>query len=412
MGTHPPSENPIQGPADGESDWHPELVEKLYEILYAPDMQGAELDVELQKLEQTYHDAVYAELIHLLSHLRFEPKEAKQHWQKIVGHRDVVQSCLGSRVDLRVALVSYFVQVNRMLKNPKVIELQLFEETRDSVYRDELSGLHNYRFFNECLARELKRSDRYNSPLSLVMIDIDDFKLYNDQNGHEAGNAAIAAIARVLKGSIREIDFAVRYGGEEFALILPMTPKPGARLVAERAKWSIDRRPFPQGDRQPKGKLTVSMGIATYPGDAAEGGELVRRADYALYMAKAHGKNIIELYGASLRSYRRIKVSLGGEFRMLGAEPHPLTTLNVSGGGVLFLANQSLPVGCLIEISLGLAELSHEITMTARVVHVKEKPSQEFEVGTRIVEIAERDRKLLEGYVRELDAHSGVEQPQ
>jgi hypothetical protein len=133
MSTDAPPEIPIEGPADREaemarrgdprptsrgSEWHPELAERLYELLHTSEMWSPELDMALQELESTYHNAVYAEMIHLLSLLRFEPKEARQHWRNIVEHRDSVQNRLGSPVDLRVALVSYFMQVNRKLRNP------------------------------------------------------------------------------------------------------------------------------------------------------------------------------------------------------------------------------------------------------------------------------------------------------
>ena len=199
-------------PVSQDVAWTPELVETLYELLYGADLRGQALDSELQKLEHKYDGAVYAELIYLLSHLRFDPDEAKRCWQQIVEHRDSMQKRLGTSVDLRVALVRYFLEVNRKLKNPKVIELKLFEQTQASVYRDDLTGLWNFRYFREYLAREIDRGERYSPVLSLIMVDIDDFKHYNDRNGHEVGNQALATIARLLAESLRKIDVAARYG--------------------------------------------------------------------------------------------------------------------------------------------------------------------------------------------------------
>lgn len=383
-----------------DSEWHPDLTAALYGILYLSEMQQSELDAELQKLEGIYQDVVYMELIHLLSHLRFEPKEAKRHWQCIVQHRDAMQKHLGSSVDVRVALVSYFVQVSRKLQNPKIIELKLFEKTQASVYWDELTGLQNYRFFKEYLVREIQKSERSRSLLSLVMIDIDDFKIYNDLNGHEAGNEVLATVARLLTGTLRKMDVAVRYGGEEFALVLPMTSKFGGRLAAERAREAIERHSFPHAITQPRGKVTLSMGVATCPVDAREAGELVQRADHAMYAAKASGKNRVQLFGQSIRSYRRTNASLSGGFRKLAAESHPLTTLNISEGGFLFLSDVNLPLGSLAEISLVLPDSQKEITMSGRVIHVEEKENGNFEVGTRVVDISRNDRALLAGYIR------------
>ena len=311
-------------------------------------------------MEREYGDSVYSELIYLLSHLRFEAAEARQYWGEIVAHRDSMEKRLGKPLDLRVALVSYFVEVNRKLKNPKIIELKLFEQTQASVYRDELTGLSNFRFFRECLAREIQRGERDNSPLSLVMVDIDNFKAYNDQNGHEAGNQALVSIARLLSDSLRKIDVTARYGGEEFALILPSTSKTGAGQVAERARERIEKHAFPGEETQPAGRLTVSMGVATCPADAREAGSLVRCADGALYVAKSHGRNQIQLYGENRRSYRRISAALNGKFCLLAAEYHPLSTVNVSEGGILFLVDRKLALGTLIDISLMLPDSGRE----------------------------------------------------
>ncbi len=198
---------------------------------------------------------------------------------------------LGSFVDARVALASYFVHVNRKIQNPKIVELQLFEQTRTYAYRDDMTGLPNHRYFVESLDREMLRARRSNQPMSLVMVDVDDFKHYNDRHGHEAGNLVLAEIARLLTASLRDEDNVARYGGEEFALILPATPKAGAQLVAERTRSAIEERDIPHEGLRSQGCVTVSMGIATFPGDADRAGELVRCADRALYLAKSGGKN-------------------------------------------------------------------------------------------------------------------------
>ncbi|MEE9293327.1 MAG: GGDEF domain-containing protein, partial [Acidobacteriota bacterium] len=237
------------------SAWNPELAERLYNLLYVDNTGPRNLDAALRRLEQQHGDAVYAELIHLLSHLRFAPKDARGHWETILEHRDQMGRRLGKEVDLRVALLSYFVEVNRQLHNPKIIELKLFEQAQASIYRDELTGLYNFRYFREYLVREIQRGERHMPPLSLVMVDIDNFKQYNDRNGHEAGNEALATIAGLLKEAIRKTDVSARYGGEEFVLVLPSTPKTDAHQVAERARENIESRPFPHEESQPDGRL-------------------------------------------------------------------------------------------------------------------------------------------------------------
>ncbi len=387
-------------PGGDDTVWDPEIVESLYHLLYRDDLETDELGVELLKLENKYQNNVYSELIFLLSHLRFEVVEAKEVWQKIIAHRDTMQNGLGKTVDLRVAMVSYFIEVNRKLKNPKIIELKVFEQTQASAYRDELTGLCNFRYFKEHLEREILRGERYNTPFSLVMVDIDNFKDYNDRNGHQTGNQALATIAGLLREPLRKLDVPARYGGEEFALILPATSKSGAQLVAERARDMIEKYPIPYEATQPEGKLTVSMGIATYPADARSADELIRRADAALYVSKARGKNQVHLYGQNRRTYKRIHAELNGKFCVLSAEFQPLTTMNISEEGLLFLVDHKMPIGALIDVTLRLPEGDREIITSGRVVRIEEKNGK-YEAAIRLLEIGTKDWNLLAKYIRE-----------
>jgi diguanylate cyclase (GGDEF)-like protein len=309
---------------------------------------------------------------------------------------------LGSPVDLRVALSSYFLEVDAKLENPKVIELRLFEQTQASAYRDELTGLCNFRLFKEHLDREIQQGDRYHSPLSLVMVDVDNFKTYNDHNGHEAGNATLATIAQLLSSTLRKVDVAARYGGEEFALILPSTGKDDARKVAERARTLIESHAFSFQQYQPGGNLTVSIGIAAFPGDAQDSAELVRCADRALYAAKSRGKNQVLLHGDDRRSYRRIEAALDGECCVLSAECHSLKTVNISEGGLLFHIDRHLPIGAPINISLTLPGQGRELETSGRVVRVEDRGDGRFEAAIRIVEVSAEDQHALAQYIQQL----------
>ncbi len=348
----------------------------------------------------------YSELIFMLCHLYFEGEEAKRCWEEIVAHRETMQERLGSPVDLRVALASYFLQVNRKLENPKLIELKLFEETRASAYRDELTGLYNYRFFSEFLRYEISRAERTNTPLSLAMLDVDDFKHYNDENGHEIGNVALREIAGLLTATLHRADIAARYGGEEFALILPATPKKGAQVVAERIRAKIDEYGFPNQQTQPGGRLTASVGVATLPGDARETGELVGCADRAMYAAKAEGKNQVRLFGKSCRSYHRVGADVEGSVQILGSELMPLTCVELSMGGLRFLTDRRPPPGALIEVTLKLPGPHGTISVTGRVVQASSTDSGRFAIGSRILSMDATDQQRLTSYVNQLTARS------
>ncbi len=395
-----PGEGTAEVHAPAAAAFDARLAERLFHLLYR-SAAAVDLARAVAELEEEFGERVYAELLYLLSHLRFEPPEARRHWHAILAHRAGLETKLGEPVDLRVALVSYFVQVNRKLQNPKVIELKVFEETHASAYRDELTGLLNYRAFMEALTRELARAEREGRPLSLLMCDIDDFKLYNDRLGHEAGNEALAIIARLLASAVRGSDMAARYGGEEFALILPSTGKAGALEVAERARKSVASYRFPGGRDQPGSRLTVSIGAAAYPVDARDAKELLRRADLALYLAKTSGKNRVQLAGGCRRAHPRVVVELRGSYRTLGRQARRLRTLDVSEGGMRFRCARPPQKGALLEVVLQPAEAAAPLQLTGRVVDVRAGRKRGSEVGVRWIEVGPGERLRLARLLRQ-----------
>jgi diguanylate cyclase (GGDEF)-like protein len=156
---------------------------------------------------------------------------------------------------------------------------------------DPLTGLLNRRYLEERLAEELKRSKRHGYAMSFMMIDIDDFKQYNDRNGHQAGDLALEMTAQCLKSALRGADVASRYGGEEFCILLPQTALTEAVAIAERIKRRIERTRFPNGKQQPLGAVTVSIGVSAISPERETPEAIIRDADRSLYLAKHQGKN-------------------------------------------------------------------------------------------------------------------------
>lgn len=172
------------------------------------------------------------------------------------------------------------------------------QELRKISITDPLTGLLNRRYFQERVAEEVDRATRHGHPLSLIMIDIDHFKLFNDANGHPAGDRALVMVGRSLRGSVRTIDVVSRFGGEEFAIILPETRRQEALEIGERVRREVEALYFPGEESVPAGRLTVSLGVAGFPEDARDLKSLIQRADRALYQAKARGRNCIAAYAA------------------------------------------------------------------------------------------------------------------
>ena len=177
-------------------------------------------------------------------------------------------------------------QITIVLKNAL-----LYHSAREEAITDGLTQLYNYRYFQERLKKELDYCSVNSRSLSLLFLDVDYFKQYNDTYGHPQGDEVLRTISRIIKSNIRNTDVPVRYGGEEFAVILPDTNGPGAVQVAERIVQEVAQVKFPGSGENPWVTMTVSIGLALYPEEAANEEDLLARADHALYQAKKLGRN-------------------------------------------------------------------------------------------------------------------------
>ncbi len=169
---------------------------------------------------------------------------------------------------------------------------RLFERIRNLSVRDGLTDLYNHKHTMELLSTEVSRAGRYEEGMSLIMLDIDHFKKVNDEHGHQAGDSVLRDVARLLRDTLRNVDAVGRYGGEEFAAILPHTSREDGLLTGERIRKAVADHAFRVGNRELK--VTVSVGVASYPSTAVDSpGALVREADRALYRAKQSGRNAV-----------------------------------------------------------------------------------------------------------------------
>jgi diguanylate cyclase (GGDEF)-like protein len=163
---------------------------------------------------------------------------------------------------------------------------------------DSLTSLYNRRFLEEAIVRELSRAQRYERDASVILLDVDHFKRCNDTRGHGTGDVLLQQLASLFTRQIRGNDLVARCGGDEFAMILPETPKTHAGLVAERLRVKIAEHEFLDSSGGPIERITVSMGIATFPEDATNAQELLEVADARLYLAKQRGRDRVELADA------------------------------------------------------------------------------------------------------------------
>ncbi len=269
--------------------------------------QGVEsIEVDSPVLERIISQGASV-LINRLSprHSQFDrfTKLHSQGYQSVmmapIGVKDRMMGILGiftmksvdfTGADLRL-LTTFSTHVSIIMENGR-----LLSSAQELAVTDEMTQLYNYRYFRQRLQEEFSRAQRYAHQLSILIIDIDHFKHYNDLHGHPGGDRVLRRVGSLLKSHIRTTDFAARYGGEEFVVILLEAGKKRARGRAERLRKAVESYHFEHEEQQPGKNLTISLGVASFPDDAGAPQELINVADKALYKAKHAGRNTVRAH--------------------------------------------------------------------------------------------------------------------
>ncbi len=210
---------------------------------------------------------------------------------KIIGVLNISDKITGDVFDEKDLRLIQFFATNASLAIDRSLLHEKSEKLRELSVTDPLTGVLNRRYLNDRLSEEISRFNRYKQPFCLLMVDIDEFKKYNDTYGHLIGDRVLKILASTILSSLRNIDKAARFGGDEFVLILPQTPKVDAINIANRIKENVEKIFLSHSEELPFTDLTVSIGLASYPEDASSAAELLDKTDQALYLAKKGGKN-------------------------------------------------------------------------------------------------------------------------
>ncbi len=243
--------------------------------------------LQLENAKAILGNRFFSDLLYAVTHQHFEPAVARPLWEAIVRHKYTMSAALKRDIRLVVAALDYLSNVTDNIESTTLISEEHIAHIVDVSLRDGLTGLFNHAFFFRRIDLELKILARYGTPVSVMMVDIDDFKDFNDRFGHQEGDAVLGSIAAIIEDETRETDVCCRYGGEEFGVILPSTGRSEALLLAERLRKAVEMG-LPN-----KRRITLSIGVAAAIKTPllATPQSLVKEADLALYEAKAGGKN-------------------------------------------------------------------------------------------------------------------------
>lgn len=350
--------------------------------------------LNLQKNDSCF----YSHLFYVLMNLEFDEETAKKYWDEILDLNQEITDKLGRKVSFRVTMLDYFIDLNRHIKNPKIIEFKFFENTMNEAIFDKLTGLLNRTHLSVALRSSMRNARRDKRKVGVIMFDIDNFKKFNDFFGHIEGDRLLSSLGQILAGVFRGINIAFRYGGEEFLAIVESGEEDLVFNLAEEVRttfyktWSECIIP-----------VSLSGGIAIFPDNAIEAEEIVSKADRALYEAKYAGKNVIKQYSDNRRHNARIFSSREISFysKSNPKKEKSAHTVDISQGGIAIECTDKLSEGENITIFLS-PEKDADSQVDGTVCWIKEnKLNNTFVHGIEIEDL-EKSKKIFIYYGKDL----------
>jgi len=238
----------------------------------------------------------YRDLIFAIIQIRLPEEEAKRDWRDILRHKYLLSEKLGRNVGIHVATLDYYTNIKKKVINPKIVDVHEYVDTASRAITDELTKAYNRHFFDDEFRKMFIQARTLDKAFSLIMLDLDHFKIYNDLNGHIQGDIALIETVRILHAVCSKDDIVCRYGGEEFAILLSQQSVSLALKTAENIRRAIFDYRFVNEQLLPNGRLSASLGLTTYRSDVNTPQEMTEEADVALYRAKNSGRNRVKVF--------------------------------------------------------------------------------------------------------------------
>lgn len=241
----------------------------------------------LKSLKEKYQNKTFTLLIFSLTHELFNEELSKEYWQAIVKHHQYLSELMSRSPGITIAALDYMTNIARCIIYPKIISDDKSQLITEAATKDRLTHLYTRNVFDVALEKQCTQAREHGVPVSLVMLDIDDFKHINDTFGHVCGDHVLTEIGDSIVACIRDTDIPARYGGEELAIIMPRTIIEDALIIAERLRSII------ASNKMGGVKVTTSVGVAVTNKNQETSELLIKSADRALYLAKSSGKNAV-----------------------------------------------------------------------------------------------------------------------
>lgn len=256
-------------------------------------IQKRALELEFKR---NMSDTYYQDILFALIQIRLPEEEARLDWRRILEHKYTMSEKLGRNVGIHVATLDYYTNIKKKAFTPMIVDAHEYADTASRALMDELTNACSRSYFEEELSRLFAEAKQRNAPFSLIMLDIDHFKMYNDFNGHIQGDLALIQTVQILQAVCHTHDTVSRYGGEEFTIILPEQNIDQAAAKAENIRKAVFDFRYVNEQQLPGGRLSVSLGVSVWTPDVETEIDLIKQADSALYKAKQNGRNQVCIY--------------------------------------------------------------------------------------------------------------------
>ena len=349
-----------------------EFSDKLLQLLSA-DTEDTHLLAKVDELAKEFGNPVYKEMLLVMTGKHFGADLSKRYWQGAVSHCHKIFKPEFAKRGFRPALMDYLRFFAGEFSDPRIIEGEyLYNITRSSV-TDGLTGLYNQTYFKKILEKTINNQRRSVDAFALVFLDLDHFKQYNDRCGHLEGDEALRVCSEIIVKNLRDGDVAVRYGGEEFALLLPNLERHSAFSVAERIRKGIESHNFPKQELLDSGNLTISGGISVFPDSGTTSNEIIQAADKELYRAKERRNCIYSFSEDRRRNSRRPVKSLVEYAAFDGAIYRPALSTDISEYGMGLGCEALLEEGMTLSLRLTRPYWPENIHLSAIVRQVRRK---------------------------------------
>jgi len=368
-----------------------ETVKQLVLDCRGSNMNDDDFIIQIDELVSKKGEMVCQAVFDIFSDLEFCPENAKTYWVEVVQHRKALTLAIGRPINLIAVMCDYFAENGNTLREPKLVEMAAYENATLHSTHDNLTGLYNRQYLTHSIEQHFALAERNQSDMSILFLDVDDFKDVNDTFGHVAGDDVLRQISAIIAEEIRQSDIAARYGGEEFVVLMPLTNSIEALILAERIRTHIATANFVVNETILP--VSVSGGIASYPVNANNTDELLNLADSALYRAKGAGKNNISLFKKDNRRFLRIDLKKTIQIQELGfnkMESFSGISKDICVGGILFENSTPISLGTKIQLSVPIGD-EEPVLLIGTVVRVEALAEDQYDIGV-VIAFKEMDK--------------------